>query len=57
MPHEDGSWTVSAFRRGWAGWHDTGLGFSEWFHQAPAGEIATDWLPEWDAGTHPLEFR
>ncbi|MER6251874.1 hypothetical protein ABT224_10945 [Streptomyces sp. NPDC001584] len=57
VPHEDGSWTVSAFRRGWADWHDTGLGFSEWFHQALAGEIATDWLPEWDAGIHPLELR
>ncbi|MFE5717531.1 hypothetical protein [Streptomyces erythrochromogenes] len=57
MPHEDGSWTVSAFRRGWADWHDAGLGFSEWFHQALAGEIATDRLPEWNAGTHPLQFR
>ncbi|WP_331721156.1 hypothetical protein [Streptomyces sp. NBC_00454] len=56
VPHDDGSWTVSAFRRAWADWHDTTLGFSDWFHQALAGEIGTDWLPEWNAEIHPLEL-
>ncbi|MEU7602466.1 SMI1/KNR4 family protein [Streptomyces sp. NPDC041003] len=56
VPHRDGSWTVSAFRRGWADWHDTGLGFGEWFRGALAGVLATDWLPEWEPGPHPLEL-
>ncbi len=55
VPHPDGSWTVSAFRRGWADWHDTGIGFGEWFRGALAGVLATDWLPEWEPGPHPLE--
>ncbi|MFD3469722.1 hypothetical protein ACFWWM_25765 [Streptomyces sp. NPDC058682] len=55
VPHNDGSWTVSAFRRGWGDWHDTNLGLSDWFYQALASEIGTGWLPEWNAGIHPLE--
>ncbi|MER6318862.1 SMI1/KNR4 family protein [Streptomyces sp. NPDC001581] len=45
----------SVVRRGWADWHDTGLGFGEWFRGALAGVLATDWLPEWEPGPHPLE--
>jgi hypothetical protein len=55
VPREDGTWTVSAFRRGWADWYDSDLGFSDWFYLALAGEIATDWLPEWEPLPHPLE--
>lgn len=55
VPQADGSWTVSAFRRGWGDWHDTGLGFGEWFRGALAGALATDWLPQWEPGPHSLE--
>ncbi|MFG2752421.1 hypothetical protein [Streptomyces xanthophaeus] len=34
-------------------WHDTGLGFGEWFCGALAGALAADWLPEWEPGPHP----
>ncbi|WP_406164077.1 hypothetical protein OG806_49405 [Streptomyces sp. NBC_00882] len=34
VPRDGGSWTVSAFRRGWADWHDTELGFSDWLYLA-----------------------
>ncbi|MCC9312511.1 hypothetical protein LN042_36595 [Kitasatospora sp. RB6PN24] len=57
VPREDGRWTVSAFRRGWADWHDTDLGFSDWFYLALAGETATDWLPEWEPLPHRLEYE
>lgn len=52
-----GDWTVSAFRRGWADWHETGLGFGEWSRGPLAGTLATDWLPEWELGPHPIERR
>lgn len=51
-----GRWTVSAFRRGWADWLDTDLEFGEWFTGVLAGEIATDWMPEWEPLPHPLEL-
>lgn len=56
VPREGGSWTVSAFRRGWADWHDTNLGFSDWLHLALSGGTATDWLPEWDQLPHPIDL-
>ncbi|MFJ9809487.1 hypothetical protein ACIRTB_14795 [Streptomyces sp. NPDC101158] len=56
VPRGGGSWTVSAFRRGWADWHDTDLGFSDWLHLALTGGTATDWLPEWEPLPHPLEL-
>ncbi|WP_123979119.1 MULTISPECIES: hypothetical protein [Streptomyces] len=49
-----GRWTVSAFRRGWADWHDTDLEFGEWFPRMLAGEIETDWMPEWPAPPYEL---
>ncbi|MFI0990249.1 hypothetical protein [Streptomyces exfoliatus] len=55
VPQAHGTWTVSAFRRGWGDWHDTGLGFGEWFRGALAGALATDWLPQWEPGPHPVE--
>ncbi|MGW6859481.1 SMI1/KNR4 family protein [Streptomyces xanthophaeus] len=55
IPGADGTWSVSAFRRGRGDWHDTGLGFGEWFRGALAGALATDWLPEWEPGPHPVE--
>ncbi|MFD5884212.1 hypothetical protein [Streptomyces yangpuensis] len=57
VPRGGGTWTVSAFRRGWADWHDTDLGFSDWFHLALTGGTATDWLPEWEPLPHPLELN
>ncbi|WP_181802246.1 hypothetical protein [Streptomyces shenzhenensis] len=51
----DGRWTVSAFRRGWADWYDTDLEFGEWFPRMLAGEIETDWMPEWPAPPYELE--
>jgi hypothetical protein len=51
-----GRWTVSAFRRGWADWHDTDLEFGEWFPAVLAGEIETDWMPEWPPLPHSLEI-
>ncbi|MFD7258019.1 hypothetical protein [Streptomyces sp. NPDC059874] len=56
VPREGGSWTVSAFRRGWADWHDTDLGFSDWFHLALTGGTATDWLPEWEPLPHSIDL-
>ncbi|MBB4944538.1 hypothetical protein F4556_000073 [Kitasatospora gansuensis] len=55
VPHENGSWTVSAFRRGWADWYDSDLCFSDWFHLALTGGTATDWLAEWEPLPHPIE--
>ncbi|MFD8019543.1 SMI1/KNR4 family protein [Streptomyces lavendulae] len=55
LPQADATWTVSAFRRGWGDWHDTGLGFAQWFRGALAGALATDWLPQWAPGPHPVE--
>ncbi|MFC8455216.1 hypothetical protein [Kitasatospora sp. NPDC057223] len=58
VPHEDGSWTVSAFlRHSVDHWYDSDLSFSDWFHLALAGEIATDWLPEWTSLPHVLELN
>lgn len=51
-----GRWTVSAFRRGWGDWLDTDLEFGEWFTGVLAGEVATDWMPEWEPLPHPLEI-
>ncbi|MFE2153569.1 hypothetical protein ACFXAO_26390 [Streptomyces lavendulae] len=55
LPQADATWTVSAFRRGRGDWHDTGLGFAQWFRGALAGALATDWLPQWAPGPHPVE--
>lgn len=51
-----GRWTVSAFRRGWADWHETDLEFGEWFPAVLAGEMETDWMPEWPPLPHSLEI-
>lgn len=56
VPHEGGAWTVSAFRRGWADWHDTDLGFSDWLYLALSGGTATDWLPEWEPLPHAIDL-
>jgi hypothetical protein len=50
-----GRWTVSAFRRNWHDWLDTDLPFDEWFPRMLAGEIETDWMPEWPPLPHVLE--
>jgi hypothetical protein len=55
VPREDGVWTVSAFRRGWADWFDSDLCFGDWFHLALNGKTAADWLPEWGPLSHALE--
>ncbi|MEU1481184.1 hypothetical protein ACFYZ8_44025 [Streptomyces sp. NPDC001668] len=52
----DGRWTVSAFRRGWADWLDTDLEFGEWFPRMLAGEIETDWMPEWPTAPYELQL-
>jgi hypothetical protein len=52
----EGRWTVSAFRRGWADWYDTDMEFGEWFPRMLAGEIETDWMPEWPAPPYDLEL-
>ncbi|MGW8762106.1 hypothetical protein ACWGN5_06335 [Streptomyces sp. NPDC055815] len=51
VPGSDGaaSWTVSAFRRGWADWHVTDLDVVSWLTGVFRGEIETDWFPEWPA--------
>ncbi|MEV4558403.1 hypothetical protein AB0K51_15630 [Kitasatospora sp. NPDC049285] len=54
VPRKGGKWTVSAFRRGWGDWYESDLEFSEWFYAALAGEIATDWLPEWGKMPHAV---
>ena len=55
VPHSNGEWTVSAFRRNWHDWIDTGHCFSDWLYLALTGATGTDWLPEWDALPHPVE--
>ncbi|MCH0560969.1 hypothetical protein I3F55_30520 [Streptomyces sp. MUM 16J] len=52
-----GRWTLSAFRRGWADWYDTDLEFGEWLPRMLAGEIETDWMPEWPAPPYELELE
>jgi hypothetical protein len=56
VPHADGTWTVSAFLRQWGEWYDSELGFSDWLYGALTGEVATQWLPEWNPLPHPLKF-
>jgi hypothetical protein len=56
VPHPNGGWTVSAFRRNWHDFYDSDLGFSDWFHLALTGEIGTDWLPEWAPLPHPVKL-
>ncbi|MFE2065273.1 hypothetical protein ACFXDH_23260 [Streptomyces sp. NPDC059467] len=51
-----GRWTVSAFRRNWHDWHDTDMEFGEWLPRMLAGEIETDWMPEWPAPPYELEI-
>ncbi|MFD1662441.1 hypothetical protein ACFSL4_30770 [Streptomyces caeni] len=51
-----GRWTVSAFRRNWHDWLDTDLEFGEWLPRMLAGEIETDWMPEWPAPPYELEL-
>ncbi|GAA3834618.1 hypothetical protein GCM10022403_079260 [Streptomyces coacervatus] len=51
-----GRWTVSAFRRNWHDWYDTDLEFGEWFPRMLAGEIETDWMPEWPTAPYELEL-
>ena len=51
-----GCWTVSAFRRNWGDWLETDLEFGEWFTGVLAGEIETDWMPEWPPLPHALEL-
>lgn len=55
VPHENDTWTVSAFRRNWGDFIDTDICFSDWLYLALTGETATDWLPEWEPLPHPLE--
>lgn len=50
-----GRWTVSAFRRNWGDWLETDLEFGEWFPRMLAGEIETDWMPEWPTPPYSLE--
>ncbi|MFD5548714.1 hypothetical protein ACFWJQ_18515 [Streptomyces goshikiensis] len=40
-------WTVSAFRRNWGDWYETGLPLEEWLVGVFRGDNETDWMPEW----------
>lgn len=55
VPHENGTWTVSVFRRQWHDFIDTDMCFSDWLYLALTGETATEWLPEWGPLPHPVE--
>ncbi|MBR7831484.1 hypothetical protein KDK95_34665, partial [Actinospica sp. MGRD01-02] len=55
VPHEDGTRTVSAFRRNWHDFIDTDMCFSDWVYLGLTGGAHTDWLPEWGPLPHPLE--
>ncbi|MGW0854713.1 hypothetical protein [Streptomyces sp. NPDC002690] len=41
---------------GWADWYDTDMEFGEWFPRMLAGEIETDWMPEWPARPYAWEL-
>ena len=56
VPQSTGEWTVSAFRRNWHDWTDTGYCFSDWLYLALTGATGNDWLPEWDALPHLVEL-
>ncbi|MFG2887106.1 hypothetical protein ACGFYV_33275 [Streptomyces sp. NPDC048297] len=51
-----GRWTVSVFRRSWHDWHETDVEFGEWLPWMLAGEIETDWMPEWPTPPYELEL-
>ncbi|HTJ71521.1 MAG TPA: hypothetical protein VL551_28520 [Actinospica sp.] len=55
VPHENDTWTVSAFRRNWHDLIDTDMCFSDWLYLALTGGTATDWLPEWGPLPHAIE--
>ncbi|MGY4925645.1 hypothetical protein [Streptomyces sp. 900105755] len=50
-----GRWTALAFRRNWHDWHDMDMEFGEWLPRVLAGEVETDWMPEWSAPPYELE--
>lgn len=56
VERDDGRWTISAFRRARADWYDTNLEFGQWFRAVLAGELETDWMPEWPPLPHLLEL-
>jgi hypothetical protein len=56
VQRDDGSWTVSAFRRNWGDFIETDMSFSDWLYLALTGGTATDWLPEWGPLPHAIEL-
>ena len=53
---EDATWTVSAFLRQWGEWYESDMEFSDWLYLALKGEVAAEWLPEWEPLPHPVEL-